>query len=136
MDIKHFCKFKGGKPILQNPKGFMDACRLLDGKEGFLIINKEVKKRTKSNEQQKYYFGVVVAMIAEHCGFEKHEYQMVHRAISTKLLSEEKNGLTIVRTTALSEWDTFSWEQYMERVRRWALVEYAIEIPLPNEILT
>ena len=135
MDIKHFCTFKGGKPVLKNPKGFMDACRLLDGKEGFLIINKEVKKRTKSNEQQKYYFGVVVAMIAEHFGFEKHEHQMVHRAISEKFLSEEKNGLKIVRTTALDSWSTYEWETYMDQVRRWALVDYALEIPLPNEVL-
>lgn len=101
-----------------------------------IIIRPPVK--TRSNEQNRYYWGVVLNLISketEHHPEELHEffkskYLIDHISIKTsKGLIEDK---TIKSTTKLN---TKDFELYLEDCRKWALDFLNINIPLPNEVV-
>lgn len=129
---KWTCTFEGGRPILDRPQEFKQECQALDGKRGFISVH--LGSRMKSNEQNRYYRGVVVQRFAEYWGCTNEE---AHEALSRKHLTVESDNPEMparVRSTRLSEWSTAEWEQYMEHLRRWGLTEFGLYIEEPNEV--
>lgn len=130
MKLKHPCSFTHGTAVFDNPKNFRDECRALDGKQGFITLSQKTKR--KSNQQQRYYFGVIVKMIAEYCGYD--DLQEAHAAISYHFLRVKRGGLVFVRSTALLKWTTAEWSEYVDKVVRWAAETFGLVIPSPDEI--
>ena len=99
-----------------------------------IIIKKHVDKNTQ--KQRGYYFGVVVVILADYFGYEKEEMheelKLKFNPVKSKLSSDTIMGGS---TTELLKDEYFGDEQsYVERIRRWAVVEYNVNIPDPERI--
>ena len=105
-----------------------------DGTKLDITIRKHKSKR--SNEQNRYYFGVVLPILADHFGHDNIED--MHEDMKLKfnpIESKIEPGKTIGGTTTkLSTVDFFSAEtSYVERICRWAATEYSIYVPPPKK---
>lgn len=87
-------------------------------------------RKHRSDRQNRYYWGVLIAILAEHCGYTSEE---LHEALKWKFLRVEADGPlpTVRSTTSLS---TVEFEEYLEKVRIWASTDLDVYIPLPNEV--
>lgn len=95
-----------------------------------IVITKPRNQR--SIDQNRYYWGVVVKMIAEERGEDRDS---VHRFLKTKFLrivaEFDGNEFDYVRST--KSLSTTEWEEYMRKCRQWATMELGLFIPKPNE---
>lgn len=96
----------------------------------FITVEKITREKTRSLEQNAYYWGVVVKILAGETGYTKDE---MHEALKVKFLTYEnvKGIPTVLSTTKLN---TKQFEVYLEMVRRWAAMDLGIVIPEPNQI--
>ena len=100
-----------------------------------LTIRKHKTKRT--NDQNAYYWGVVVAILADYFGHDNAEDMHEDlKQVFNPIKSKVKPGKTIGGTTTkLSTVDFFSAEtSYVERICRWAAEEHNIYIPQPKKV--
>ena len=123
------------KIIIRNKKDFRQACQSIYRYfKKYVEIGKPVKVEVKralsqrSTSQNRYYWGVIVKMIAEYTG---HEPDEVHSFLKLKHLRRGDGVIEWTRST--TELDTAEFEAYCEKCRLWALNELNINIPLPNE---
>lgn len=63
--------------------------RKLAGKPVEVVVRRAVAKRT--DRQSRYYFGVVVPLIADHCGYDKQE---MHELLAMRFLRIEDDPVT------------------------------------------
>ncbi len=84
--------------------------------------------------QNGYYWAVVVPMLAMHFGFElwqmHEELKLIFMPQASKLSPDKVIGGTTQKLNRMQ------WEDLMERMRVWALVEHEVKIPKPNEAVT
>jgi len=126
MDIRFLGQVKKGDVVLDDPTGFKRHILSLDGKKIQVIVRKY--KTTRSNEQNKYYWGAVVRVLGDELGYMPEE---IHEALKFKFLRKEGKLETVRSTTSLT---TTEFEMFLEKVRIWALTDFQITIPLPNEV--
>ena len=99
-----------------------------------IIIRKYKTKR--SNDQNAYYWGVVIPIIADYVGHDNPEdmhedLKLKFNPVKSKIDPTKKIGGT---TTKLSTVDFFSAEtSYVERICRWASMECGLYIPPPKK---
>ena len=92
-----------------------------------VVIRKYKSKR--SNEQNSYYWGVVLDILSKHTGYESDE---MHEILKFKFLRKRiNNEVEYVQST--TKLNTAEMEEYLEKIRRWAAIELFCTIPLPNE---
>ena len=132
---------RAGKSITPIFRGFVESGKLklvrpelfasfLLGIQGDVEMVVKKPRKERSLNQQGYYFGVVVKMIADELGYLKPED--AHNELRAMfLLIEEKPMRRYRSTTDLS---TVEMEEYMSKIRAWAAIEIPLFIPLPNEI--
>jgi hypothetical protein len=108
--------------------------RRMEGKEVRVTFSQPTK--TRSNPQNRYYWGVVLTMIAAETG---HTTEEVHEYMKAMFLprcfirlGKGKKEQQITKSTATLS--TFDMEEYLEKVRAFAAAELQLTIPLPNEI--
>ena len=94
-------------------------------------VTVELRRKHRTNEQNAYYHGVVLKMIADECGYRgEAELEGLHEELKRMFLP--KNGrLNIVKSTA--SLSTVEFSDYIEKVRAWAAEELSLYIPDPNE---
>lgn len=90
----------------------------------------KLHREQSSDPQRRYYFGVIVATLAEFCGYDRDE---MHAALKWKFL-RYTDRLGLDRVPSYRELDTAAAERYHDDVRRWAVTEYGVNIPEPNEV--
>ena len=118
---------KTGRFVPDNPTWYTQLSHYR-GKRISVHIQEQVKQR--SNNQNSYYWGVCVALLADHLGYTPEE---LHEAAKWELLRVRRDNLpdTVKSTATLS---TSEMEDYLERFRQWALIKLAFQIPLPHEV--
>lgn len=131
---KFLVGFSDGRPIFKNDRDrefYKTICGKMEGKTAYLTI--QPIRKIKTNEQQRYYRGVICARLADHWGLTNQE---AHEAIGNEFLQYRPfpGGPRLIRTTALDEWNTIEWEKFMSRVRMWASQEHGVYIEEPNEV--
>lgn len=91
----------------------------------------EVRKN-RSQEQNSYYWGVVISMIAQHTGYyTNEEKEDIHNELKRIILP--RNGrLGIPKST--SNMNTIEFSDFIEKVRIWATQVLNLYIPNPNEV--
>ena len=99
----------------------------LNGKHVDVVVR--THKAQRSNNQNNYYFGVVCKILGDYFGYDPEE---MHDALKMKFLRSGYCDIETVRST--TKLNTAEFEEYLEKVRRWAITEYNVNIPLPNEI--
>ncbi len=99
----------------------------LKGKSVVMTIKAETKTRT--DRQSRYYFGVVVPLIAEHCGYEKDE---MHDCLAMRFLRIEDDPITgSPRRKRTPATDTKEFAEYVDACIRLAS-ELGVYIPDPG----
>lgn len=100
-----------------------------------ITIRKHKEKRT--NEQNRYYFGVVIPILADQFGYDNPEdihadLKRLFNPIESKIMPGETIGGT---TTTLSTVEFMAADDsYVERICRWAATEHGVFIPPPEKI--
>lgn len=83
----------------------------------------------RSIRANSYYWGCVIDILAEEWGYSKEE---MHDALGLMFRQTRDEFIpTIERTSQMSS--RRFWE-YIEQVRRWASMDYNINIPDPNKV--
>jgi hypothetical protein len=103
--------------------------RSLSGKDVEIVVRR--KRQQRSSQANRYYFGVVVPLIAEHCGYEKDE---MHELLAMKFLRTEDDPVTgSPRRKHTPETDTQEFGEYVDACIRLG-AELGVVIPAPNEV--
>jgi len=119
---------KDGKPILDNlPKYRAYLSAFKEGARIELILRRATKKRT--DPQNRYYWGVVVPMLAEHFGYTKDE---MHEALKWQFLKKPEAAPPTVGSTRKLTTEQFN--EYIESIQIWAASEFSVVVPDPNEV--
>ncbi len=85
-----------------------------------------------SDRSRRYYFSVIVPLIAEYCGYEKDE---MHEALAWKFLRIEDDDLTgTPRRKHLPALDSPDGAEYLDRCIRFG-AELGVYIPAPGEVV-
>jgi hypothetical protein len=98
-----------------------------EGKDVEIVLRLPQKKTT--GPQRRYYFGVLVAMIAEAVGEDK---EAVHEELKQMFLKDRSKAFPVTRST--ESLTTVEREEYHEKIRRWAASFLGLYLPLPNEV--
>ncbi|OPY83165.1 MAG: hypothetical protein A4E71_02920 [Smithella sp. PtaU1.Bin162] len=121
----------GDKLILDNPIRYLDYFKKLSGKRVELTLKEE--KSQRSLNQNNYYWGVVLKVLSEHTGYDPDDMHEICRYMFLKSFKTVGNfDREYVKST--TELNTAEFEEYLEKIRRWAAVELNCYTPLPNEI--
>lgn len=85
----------------------------------------------RSSPQNRYYHGVVVAMLAEFCGYDRDD---MHEALAMKFLRIEDCPVTgVPRRRRTPDCDTKDFADYVDACVRLA-AESGVVIPDPNQV--
>ena len=115
-----------GKLTLYDKVGFIGYLTSIYGQVEVVVRRKRVKRSIKENN---YYWGVVIRLTADYTGFLDDE---MHDAWRWKFLRKSTGKMETVRsTTSLS---TKEMEDYLEKIRTFALTEWNLTIPLPKKV--
>ena len=129
-NIKLFAKIDaGGRLAFDDPAAFAKARAELKNCDVEVYIQKRSKRRSLS--ENGYYWGVVIPLLCDWCGFSKDE---MHDALKNMFLAtfDEFVGLKKIKST--SQLNSADFEKYMSQIRTWASGQ-GVFIPLPNEDL-
>lgn len=105
--------------------GWKRQLRSMNGARVTVRISK--LRQPRSLDQNSYYWGCVVPMIGEYCGYPNDE---MHEALKFRFLKVGEDGFERVLSTA--DLDTRQFSDYVERVRQLA-AELGVVIPDPGE---
>ena len=112
-----------------------------EGKKVDITFQRAKKKR--SNEQNRYYWGVIVPMFQQgifDCFGEIWDIKTTHQHLKSTFNRvekvNEKTGEVVQLLKSTSENSTIEMEEYHENIRAWMRENMDIICPLPNENLT
>jgi hypothetical protein len=118
----------GGKIVFRHPAEAMRHLRGLSGKH--IVCTFEEWKDKRSDPQNRYWWGVVVAVLADHCGYSSDE---MHDALKFKFLRDEAEQGPLVKVRGTSTLSTAEFAKLIDDVRLWAETELHCYIPSPGE---
>ncbi|MEO8679242.1 MAG: hypothetical protein ABI665_09365 [Vicinamibacterales bacterium] len=102
----------------------------LAGKDVEITVRR--KRRDRSPKAHRYYFGVVVAIMAEHCGYDVEE---MHELLAMRFLRIEDDPKTgSPRRKHLPETDSEEFGEYVDRCIRFGTVDFGLHFPAPGEV--
>lgn len=117
-----------GRLFFQNRNQFDDyLAKYKDGTRVEVTVRKY--RRTRTLEQNRYYWGVVIYILADFFGYSKEE---MHEAMKWKFLKQVDMPIETVRST--TDLSTKEFSDYIENIVRWASSEYQVVIPDPNDV--
>ena len=111
--------------ILFNRKLFDNYLLNLEDKHVDLSV--KLPSKDRSNNQNRYYWGIVVDIIGKELGYTADE---THEALKMKFLLDRRGKIPTVRSTTVLT--TKEFEDYLEDVRMWASKFLNISIPNPE----
>jgi hypothetical protein len=106
--------------------------KIKEDAEMFIAMGHKNKATVRSIQQNRYYWGVVVDLLAAYTGYLPEE---MHEALKFKFLRIKRDKLpdTVKSTAGLSK-DDFC--EYIDSIQKWAATEMGVVIPDPESILT
>lgn len=105
---------------------FLSAISKLDN--GVYQVDINPWKKMRSHRQNRYMWGVVYKLIADHTGYSADE---IHQLMKEMFLQYDRNGHIFLKSTR--KLSTKDFEQYLEDIRRFAATDLGIHIPEPNQ---
>lgn len=120
---------RGQLDFLPAVRGLMRA-HLLRVKPGTAIeVTLKRWRNKRSGKASRYYFGVVVPLIAEHCGYDKQE---MHELLAMRFLRIEDDPITgAPRRKSTADADSPEFSEYVDRCIAFG-AELGVEIPPPT----
>jgi hypothetical protein len=130
-------KPENGKPPTAVLHRFLECVSKMDGKR--LVLTLKEQKRKRSQNQNAYYWGVVVAAVTQMFrdagnyvdGEDVHEFLKLRVGKLSRNIVTPK-GEVVKSLGSTAKLSTQEFEVYLERIRAWA-AEYGCSIPLPHE---
>lgn len=126
---------EGGRLEIRNRTALAQALRGM--KDGEVLVRIERLKATRSSRQNRYYWGVIVQLLAEHTGYTPDE---MHEVLKAKFLpkrfavtdgnGEIRDELVIGGSSAVL--NTVEFGEYCEAIRGWAAETLDVVIPDPE----
>lgn len=115
-----------GKLHLDKRDYFQNCLTRYEGKKIVVILDRYSARR--SLKQNAYYWAIVTGL-AEHLGYFPEE---CHEALKWKFLRkyDESDLPTVKSTSYMNKLDMAS---YIDTIRKWAIIEYGMDIPTPDE---
>jgi len=95
-----------------------------------LSVTIEKEKKPHSDPQRRYYYGVIVKLIADFTGHDKNEIDSILKW--EFLIRTDDRGIRYVPSK--NDLTTVETEEFFEKCRNWALIALDLIIPLPNEV--
>lgn len=121
-------EIENGKIKLKHPDSFRTLIAALkNGTRVNFTVSRLFKDR--SNNQNRYYWGVVIKMLGEHFGEFSDD---MHENVAWMFLKVQDKPYPKRKSTA--SLSTAEFEDYLQQVRDWAMAEHEVRIPMPNEI--
>lgn len=118
--------------VVDDPARYAGIVKALAGKRIELVIRKPKSKR--SLDQNAWWWGVAVPMIAESLGYDRHEYEQVHYALVSKCFGVRHDPrLGEVPNARSSQLTVQEFADLMDWSVRWAAEFCGVVLPLPNE---
>lgn len=129
--LKFITDVKGGKLFIRNREAFDK--QVMSFPDGEYILSVKELKSERSDRQNRYYWGVVIRLLADNFGYSPME---VHEVLKGIFLPKELNFgiMKVISTRSTTSLKTDEFEDYLEKVRVWANQEFGLLIPLPNEV--
>ena len=119
----------GGLLVLDKPQDYARHVRAHRGRFVELVLRKRRTKR--SSKANRYYFGVVVKLLAEHCGYDVQE---MHETLAMRFLRIEDCPVTgAPRRKRTPQTDSAEFAEYVNHCIRLA-AELGVVIPDANEV--
>lgn len=117
----------GGLLVLDRPADYNRHVRAHRGKHVELTLRK--RRTRRSSQANRFYFGVVVKLLAEHCGYDTQE---MHEALAMRFLRIEDCPITgAPRRKRTPDTDSAEFSEYVEHCIRLA-AELGVVIPDAN----
>ena len=96
----------------------------------------DIKQR--SNNQNRYYWSVIIGTLSDHTGFTPEEMHEVlkHKFLHKDLVVKEKSKVYFMNIpTSTAKLNTSEMEHYLTQIREWASLDLGCYLPLPNETM-
>lgn len=116
-------KIEKGKLKLNDQDSFRNWIN--SQKDRFIELVVRSPKRIRSQQQNKYYWSVIVEGLSNHLGYHQDEMHGILKYEFAKKL--DTNTTTDMSTIEFSEF-------YIKWIRDWAQAEHDLYLPLPNEM--
>ena len=128
MKVIHLGTVEQGKIQFNDLKKLKMDIYKHEGKPVEMTISR--KKKSRSLNENSYYWGVPLAILGDHLGYTPDE---MNEAIKWQFLRVKRDGKP---DTARSTKDltTAEFEDLMSNIRRWGSIEFGVYIPEPNEV--
>ena len=124
--------------LATNRKYISDVIKSFEGAN--IIITIEKRKKKRSNNQNAFYFGIVIPIMMDAFKDAWGEYYSaieVHEALKSKYCYKEQinesTGEIIQIPSSTTNFSTIEWEEYIDKIRAFALEWFNVTIPMPNE---
>jgi hypothetical protein len=127
--------------LKRNRNLILDALKSFEGQNILITIQKQ--KKTRSNPQNAFYYGVVVPIMQQclkDAGYLMTNEQM-HEMLKLRFLKEsilvnEQTGEYLERIKSTTELSTIEFMEYILEIQKFAVEYFNTVIPDPNENLT
>lgn len=137
MNYKFHGNVTDGKLALQNRTGFKDVLTCFDGE---ITLTIEKRKKERSGQQNKYYWGAVVPIVRQaltDVGYQRVSISEVHNLLKTMFIKKEMVNdctgevLTFIGSTA--ELSTVDFMAFIENVAAWLAEFLGVVLPEPGQ---
>lgn len=115
-----------GELVISKPEEFKTYISRLIGPLD-VIVRK--RRKPRSLPENNYYWGVVILIFSEFCGYEKNE---MHESLIAEY-SRRNSTDPVPKVLSTSAMSTAEFEDYMSWARRFG-AENGLNIPMPNEV--
>jgi len=128
---------KGGRLFFRNRRQFDQA--VAQFKEGWTVeVSVKRLRATRSQLQNRYWWGVCVQLVSEHTGYTPEEVHEIAKQlfIPKRLALQNGNGEVkgeFVIGGSTREMNTVEFGEFMERFREWAAQDLDVYIPDPTD---
>lgn len=127
--------------LKRNRNLILDALKSFEGQNILITIQKQ--KKTRSNPQNAFYYGVVVPIMQQclkDAGYLMTNEQ-IHEMLKLRFLKEsilvnEQTGEYLERIKSTTELSTIEFMEYILEIQKFAVEYFNTVIPDPNENLT
>jgi hypothetical protein len=107
---------------------------LLKYLKGCHAVGIKKDRRTRSLAENRYYWGIILTYIADETGYSKEEAHQIFGRMFLRYDKQMPDGTTEAFVRSTTSLNTMEMEEYLEKIRIFALSELGTYIPLPNEI--
>lgn len=140
MKIKYQAIVKpDGNLRIYDKQNFMKEVALLAGKDVYISVEK--MQRNRSNNQNCYYWGVVIKLCRAgliDIGYrvsQEQTHDFLKSNFATKEIVNEDSGEILRSVGSTTEMNTMEFSNFIEYIQQWAAEYLGVVIPSPNEEL-